>query len=105
VEEIREGTDDLAAWLSESDKYCAFIAASGPHVGGEITGNLLSWDYPILGFIGWPVSRWRPQLSSLFPEFYDRALEQLVGGQEYRSHHPSCACRNAGAAAIVRREI
>jgi transcriptional regulator with XRE-family HTH domain len=31
-----------------------------------------------LGFFGLPVSHWRPDLSSLFPEFYDRALEQLV---------------------------
>src|SRR5271165_3353203 len=37
-----------------------------------------SWDYPILGFFGLPVSHWRPVLSSLFPEFYDRALGQLV---------------------------
>jgi transcriptional regulator with XRE-family HTH domain len=31
-----------------------------------------------LGFFGLPVFDWRPILSSLFPEFYDRALEQLV---------------------------
>ena len=44
----------------------------------EAIGNIPSWDYPIFGFIGWPASHWRPQLSSLFPEFYDRALGRLV---------------------------
>lgn len=31
-----------------------------------------------MGFFGLPVSHWRAVLSSLFPEFYDHALEQLV---------------------------
>ena len=44
----------------------------------EVSYNILIWDYPDLGFSGLPVSYWRPDLSSLFPEFYDRVLERLV---------------------------
>jgi hypothetical protein len=40
--------------------------------------NIPIWDILVLGFCGLSVFRWRPTLSSLFPEFYDRALERLV---------------------------
>ncbi len=47
-------------------------------LGEEATRNIPVWDNPVFGFSELPVSNWRPDLSSLFPELYDRALEQLV---------------------------
>jgi helix-turn-helix protein len=40
--------------------------------------NIPIGDILVLGFCGPSVFRWRPILSSLFPEFYDHALETLV---------------------------
>ena len=48
---------------------------------GKATRNILFWDNPNFGFFGAPAEIWRTNLSSLFPEFYDAALQQLISAR------------------------
>jgi hypothetical protein len=69
-------------------------------VKSEPVGNILIWEYPVLGFFGLPVSHWRAVL-----RFYDRALNQLVLAREtarITQAALACAGLDAGTAAIFR---
>jgi len=48
-----------------------------PRMSMRSDANILSWDCPVSGFCGLPVSDWRRALSSQFPDLYDRSIEQL----------------------------
>ena len=48
---------------------------------GQATRNILFWDNPNFGFFDVPAEIWRTNLSSLFPEFYDAALQQLISAR------------------------
>ena len=52
-----------------------------PVLLGKATRNILFWDNPNFGFFGAPAEIWRTNLSSLFPEFYDAALQQLISAR------------------------
>jgi len=47
----------------------------------HLSSSRVDWINPNFGFFGVPAEIWRTNLSTLFPEFYDAALQQLISAR------------------------